>query len=130
MSTWKLQKLVYYAQAWSLVWDEELLFHEPIQAWANGPVVPALYAEHRGMFRVEQWQRGDPGSLDEEQRKTVDTVLKHYGAKSGQQLSELTHRELPWREARKGLDPDERGTHEIEPSALGEYYSSIYESQS
>ncbi len=32
----KLQKLVYYSQAWSLVWDEEPIFEEEIQAWANG----------------------------------------------------------------------------------------------
>ena len=43
MSAMKLQKLVYYCQAWSLVWDEEQLFKDEIQAWANGPVAPYLY---------------------------------------------------------------------------------------
>lgn len=38
----KLQKLVYYSQAWALVWDEKPLFTAPIQAWANGPVCPRL----------------------------------------------------------------------------------------
>ncbi len=33
LSTVKLQKLVYYAQAWSLVWDDEPLFNERIEAW-------------------------------------------------------------------------------------------------
>ena len=28
MSTMKLQKLCYYSQAWSLVWDDEELFPE------------------------------------------------------------------------------------------------------
>ena len=28
MTTMKLQKLVYYCQAWSLVWDEEPIFNE------------------------------------------------------------------------------------------------------
>lgn len=28
MTTMKLQKLVYYSQAWSLVWDEKPLFQE------------------------------------------------------------------------------------------------------
>ena len=37
MTTMKLQKLVYYSQAWSLVWDEKPLFEEAIEAWANGP---------------------------------------------------------------------------------------------
>jgi hypothetical protein len=32
----KLQKLVYYSQAWSLVWDEEPLFSERVEAWRMG----------------------------------------------------------------------------------------------
>ncbi len=39
MTTWKLQKLVYYSKAWHLVWEGEPLFPEHIEAWANGPVV-------------------------------------------------------------------------------------------
>jgi uncharacterized phage-associated protein len=38
MTTGKLQKLVYYSQAWSLVWDQRPLFNERIEAWANGPI--------------------------------------------------------------------------------------------
>ncbi|HCU23588.1 MAG TPA: hypothetical protein DF383_01115, partial [Deltaproteobacteria bacterium] len=51
----KLQKLVYYSQAWSLVWDEKPLFKEKIEAWTNGPVVPALYRLHRGKFEISSW---------------------------------------------------------------------------
>ena len=52
MTAMKLQKLVFtYSQAWSLVWDEQALFPERIEAWANGPVVPALYDQHRRRFR-------------------------------------------------------------------------------
>ena len=47
MSAMKLQKLVYYAQAWHLVWEDKELFPEEIQAWANGPVVPSLYTLHQ-----------------------------------------------------------------------------------
>ena len=46
----KLQKLVYYSQVWNLVWDEEPLFYEQIEAWANGPVIPVLYDVHRGYY--------------------------------------------------------------------------------
>ena len=57
MTAMKLQKLVYYCQAWHLVWDEEPLFPERIEAWANGPVVHALYDKHRGSFTVSSWKR-------------------------------------------------------------------------
>ena len=33
MTTMKLEKLCYYSQAWSLVWDERRLFPERFEAW-------------------------------------------------------------------------------------------------
>lgn len=126
MTAMKLQKLVYYSQAWSLVWDEEPLFPERIEAWANGPVVPALYSEHRGQFKVSSWPRGNPDQLTLEQRQTIDAVLNYYGDKSSQWLSDLTHREEPWLEARKGLGPGERGSQAISHASMAEYYGSLF----
>jgi uncharacterized phage-associated protein len=125
MTTMKLEKLIYYAQAWSLVWDESPLFTEPIQAWVNGPVCPDLYASHRGMFDVAAWKRGDPASLTEEQRDTVNAILEFYGNKTSQWLSDLTHAERPWLDAREGLAPGERGQNEITHASMAEYYGSL-----
>lgn len=124
MTTMKLQKLVYYAQVWSLVWDEEPLFAERIEAWTNGPVVPELYARHRGCFKVDTWP-GDPDALTGEQRETVDAVCDDYGKMSSQWLSDLTHIEAPWRDAREGLDDTARGNREITHATLAEYYGSL-----
>ncbi|MCF7979670.1 MAG: DUF4065 domain-containing protein [Chromatiaceae bacterium] len=126
ISAMKLQKLVYYAQAWSLVWDERPLFDEKIEAWANGPVVPALYQRHRGSFLLEPRSiGGDPAALDERARETIAAVLDFYGDKSPQWLSDLTHLELPWRAARDGIPDGERGSHEIKQDELAEYYGSL-----
>jgi uncharacterized phage-associated protein len=63
VTTWKLQKLVYYSQAWSLVWDDEPLFPEEIQAWANGPVCPALYCPSSGNLRlIRRFEKRGSGS--------------------------------------------------------------------
>jgi uncharacterized phage-associated protein len=121
----KLQKLVYYSQAWGLVWDEEPLFPERIEAWANGPVVRELYDAHRGQFRVSEDRYGDSDALNQEQIDTVNAILHFYGKMSSQQLSDLTHREDPWREARKGLEPGERGHREITHESMAEYYGSL-----
>jgi uncharacterized phage-associated protein len=128
LSTWKLQKLCYYAQAWSLVWDEERLFTEPIEAWANGPVVPFLYKQHRGRFHVLTMSQGDAAKLDEDQRDTVDAILEVYGDKPAAWLSALTHRESPWRDARlrAGLGMGERGSAQIRLSDMSEYYDGLY----
>lgn len=125
MSAMKLQKLVYYSQAWSLVWDEAPLFDDPIEAWAYGPVVPALYAHHKGRFEVSEWPEGDAGKLTPEQAETIDAVIAFYGSKSPQWLSDLTHMEDPWKLARAGLAPGERGSREISHSSMVAYYASI-----
>jgi uncharacterized phage-associated protein len=128
MTAMKLQKLVYYAQAWSLVWDERPLFMDRIEAWANGPVCPDLYASHRGAFAVSpEWGAsvGNPAALDAAARETVDAVLEYYGDKAPQWLSDLTHAEDPWRNAREGLADGERGHREITHAAMVEYYEGL-----
>lgn len=125
MSTWKLQKLAYYCQAWHLAWDEEPLFPEPIEAWANGPVVRALYTKHRGDFSVADWPHGDSGKLTPSERQTVKLVLSDYGDLTGRQLSVLTHNEDPWRNARAGLVATARSTRRITQEALHDYYGAL-----
>lgn len=126
MSAMKLQKLVYYSQAWSLVWDERPLFPEPIQAWSNGPVSPDLYAKHRGLFTVHPGSvGGDHKVLKEEEAETVQAVLRYYGGMSAQALSDLTHAEEPWNRARPGLPPGASSSAEITHEMLAEYYGSL-----
>jgi uncharacterized phage-associated protein len=115
----KLQKLVYYSQAWSLVWDERPMFSEAIEAWERGPVIRELYSEHKGMFVVAGIPKGDPEKLDDQARETVDAVLKHYKSFSAQQLSDLTHMEAPWVKTR------ETQAKEIAHDEIAEYYGTI-----
>ena len=123
----KLQKLVYYAQAWSLVWDEEILFPQKIEAWANGPVIPKLYECHRGEFKLSAIPGVSSKSikLTKTQKSSIDKVLDFYGGKTSQWLSDLTHQEDPWIEARKGLAPGERGNREITPASMALYYEGL-----
>ncbi|MCE3231595.1 MAG: hypothetical protein K0R52_1523 [Alphaproteobacteria bacterium] len=128
MTAMKLQKLVYYAQAWSLVWGEETpLFNENIEAWVNGPVVPELYKSHSGMFKVDAQTipKGNSSVLNNDQKDTINRILKYYGSKDSQWLSDLTHLEDPWKNARHGLLPNERGGQVISLQSMSEYYSSI-----
>ena len=129
MTAMKLQKLVYYSQAWSLVWDEKPLFSEPIEAWANGPVVKALFDVHRGQFELFSLPLGDPSSLTDEQKETIDSVLDYYGGKSSQWLSDLTHMEDPWKDARQGLQEAERSNRIIPISEIHSYYSGLSSSR-
>lgn len=126
ISTIKLQKLVYYCKAWSLVWDEDPLFPEQFEAWANGPVVPDLYQAHRGAFFCpERIAEADTSRLTARQKEDIDIVLKAYKDKSPQYLVALTHSEQPWKDAREGYEPGERCDVVISESAIAEYYSSL-----
>ena len=125
MTTWKLQKLIYYSQAWSLVWDDDVIFPEEIEAWANKPVVRELYESHRGEYRINKLPKGCPDNLTKTQRETVDVVLEYYGDKSPQWLSDLTHMEDPWNFARKNVPAGERGNEVIPKESLAEYYGSL-----
>lgn len=127
MTTWKLQKLIYYCQAWSLVWDDEPLFDDDIEAWANGPVVRVLYDIHAGDFRISKIMGGDPTRLNHVQRETIEAVLETYGGKSPQWLSNLAHSEAPWRNTRRlaGLGEGERGDAVIPLGEMAEFYGGI-----
>ena len=125
MTAMKLQKLVYYCQAWSLVWDERPMFNERIEAWANGPVIPDLYEGHRGCFNVTTWPKGDATALDQDAVETADAVIRDYANETAQWLSDLTHAEDPWKNARAHLREGERGSTEITIAAMHEYYSGL-----
>lgn len=127
MSAMKLQKLVYYSQVWSLAWDDEALFPDKTEAWANGPVVRPLYDKHRGQFQVsvQDISPHAKAALNPAQEETINTVLYSYGDKSAQWLSDQTHSEAPWLKARKGLSDADRGEHEITLESMAEYYGSL-----
>jgi uncharacterized phage-associated protein len=119
----KLHKLVYYCQAWSIVWTGNVMFHERIWACNSGPVVRELYEAHRGRFRVDAVAGGFATNLTGDERATVDRVLSFYGDKSAQWLSDLTHIEDPWKQAWRAGTVHQRRYAEITLDSIAQYYS-------
>lgn len=91
----KLQKLLYYCQAWHLTWTGEPLFDERIVAWDMGPVV----AQHWADEKYQPGARRTPRELGGDQSSIIDYVLERYGHLNGDQLEQMTHDEAPWRDA-------------------------------
>lgn len=125
MTTMKLQKLCYYSQAWHLVWETRPLFNDRIEAWANGPVAPNLYHRHSGMFTIATIAGGNSAELMAVEKESIDVVLEHYGSKQAFELSDLTHRESPWKDARGQAPTGGRSNAEITPAAMYEYYDGL-----
>lgn len=126
MSTMKLQKLCYYAQVWSLVWDDFPLFAEDFQAWANGPVCPELFHKTQGEYSVNAAdETGGEGDLSDNQRDTINRVLEYYGIHDAQWLSQLTHMEEPWILARKGAPSGAGCNNIITKESMALYYGGL-----
>lgn len=118
----ELQKLVYYAQAWSLAWDGVGLFNDRIEAWPKGPVAPALWRQHRNQQFVESVD-GDPASLTARDQATIDAVLAFYGRLGSSRLVGMTHEDKPWQDARGDLAADARSSQRIPEAAMRRFYS-------
>lgn len=127
-TTLKLQKLLYYCQGWHLAWDGEPLFRAHIEAWANGPVVPAIYRLHRNKFSVQaRWpEDGNPDNLTESQRESIDVVLDTYRDLNGEQLAFMTHRERPWLEARGELPIGEASKRRVSTDVMQDFFGAKY----
>ena len=121
----KLQKLLYYAQAWNLALHDEPVFDETIEAWVYGPVVPQVYRAFKS-FGAE------PLLIETEEPELPDAVVDHlkevmevFGGYSSYQLEIMTHRESPWLRARGDLAPDEPCTATILHDDMKEYYRKL-----
>lgn len=127
MTQKKLQKLCYYAQAWCYALKEKRLIKSDFQAWVHGPVSPALYDRFKqfgydtikiiGTYKC---------NIAKEDISLLEDVWETYGDKTGNALEALTHRELPWIEARRGYAENERCTVVISSETMKKYYKSIY----
>ena len=118
----KLQKLLYYCNAWSLADRHMPLFHDEIQAWKHGPVVASIYPLHRGKIDLTTWSYGRPEDLSTEDRELVDNVVDTYGGLSGWRLRNLTHQEKPWKEAWDKARQGEILRVPIDPEITGDFY--------
>ncbi|MGG7447809.1 Panacea domain-containing protein [Kosakonia oryzendophytica] len=131
MSNLKLQKLAYYADAWYLAFFDEKLVDEGFQAWIHGPVSRSLYnrfASTKSLYSDITSADCTPGfelsDVPAAAAAHIDSVLEVYGAFSGAQLEDMTHKEEPWIKAREGYRPSERCEEIIDRNITRDYYRS------
>lgn len=125
LTGYQLQKLLYYCQAWNLVINNKPLFLDEIRAFENGPAIPSVSMQHKGLFYVyPRFISGDSSRLSEMGTSLVDSVLSAYGGLSGEQLVALTHSEDPWRDCynlHTGIDSSAL----ITDASMQNYYSRL-----
>jgi len=122
VSNLKLQKLLYYSQAWHLALFKQALFDEDIEAWVHGPVVPTVFRKYRDCRWSpipDQGMNSTPPFIAH-----LEEVWRVYGNLRAFDLERLTHSEDPWKNARAGLPPDASSNKVITKPSMREYYSS------
>jgi uncharacterized phage-associated protein len=122
----KLQKLCYYAQAWYLAINGERFIEGSFEAWPHGPVHPDLW----NRFRDKNWQPimeeetiTQDYKFDEEDLGFLEIIWNIYGPYTAKGLEDMTHDELPWQEARRGLQPYEASNRVISDDTMKLYYA-------
>ena len=136
----KLQKLLYYLQAWNLVFFNTPVFPDEPEAWVNGPVYRKVYEQYRD-YQMYEYIRITPEEkehLDEnvadmvravgfvpEQQELFDEILSKYGKMASADLGLRTHNESPWKDAREGLGIFDYSDRVITHNSMEKYYSSL-----
>lgn len=118
----KVQKLVYYADAWYLANFDRPLVKEEFEAWAHGPVARAVFQKYR-----------DNGyeALPPERARTVpaevvsflEAIHKEYGKFGAKTLERMTHKEDPWKVTRGDLPPEAKCDRPITKLLTRNYYA-------
>jgi uncharacterized phage-associated protein len=123
----KLQKLLYYAQAWFLALHKSPIFDEDFQAWVHGPVVRTEYDR----FKSFRWNSivdasiGEKPCFSQDIEKHLNEIISEFGTESAVALELMTHREKPWLEARGSLAPDASSSNIITKKAMQDFYTSL-----
>ena len=102
MTNLRVNKFLYFAQAWSLVRLNKPLFEEEIQAWQLGPVVPSVYRAFQpcGYDRIKDVATDySLEAFSPEQIELLLDVARYYGQYSSTKLIDMTHEKGgPWDE--------------------------------
>lgn len=104
----KLHKLLYFSQRECFAIINEPLFEEHLEGWKYGPVsrdVRMAYTKD-GILNAE-------AEISDEAKYIVNNVIQEYGIFSSWKLSEVSHQEISWRNARIGLSPEQNGCVQI-----------------
>ena len=123
MTQKKLQKLCYYAQGWYVAITDRRLFNDQIQAWVHGPVSPKLYERYK-MFGFNKIPKKKSKATHDELKGIGKKIYRRYGKLDGDQLEELTHKEMPWISAREGLEAYESSTNAISIDDMKSFFKS------
>ena len=114
MDQMKMHKMMYLSQRESLMVSSSPLFNDEFEAWKYGPVLVSV----RNEYQTENMFSKNYGLLKDDEKKLVESVFDRYDKYGSWQLSTLSHAELSWLQARRGLSDGEAGNRKMSLSAM------------
>lgn len=135
ISNLKLQKILYFVQAYYLITDNKLCFKEDIVATSYGPVVFKAYNELKGFgalpipyfARYIEYDKNNLWTAEEKffddkvipkkDKEKINFILETFKDYSSTELNELVFNQEPWQKANLRVDKI------IKPIELKKYFS-------
>lgn len=127
VSPFKLQRLMYYAQALYVTLTDELSIfddHEDFIAYAHGPVLLSIYNKYKvwGYRWIIEVDLSDQHTITEGQTAILEHVWSMYGGLSAKQLEQLATTEEPWLLARGTLPEGYSSFEVVSVISMKRYY--------
>lgn len=127
-----LQKILYFIQEIYMTLYDIPLFKEDCYAWVHGPVYENVY----NLFKEFKYNPIDDNRfiilknrfevLSNEEKDIINLVLNSFGNYSGKVLEQITHKETPWVESRKGYSLLERSNILITKEQIKTYFKAVH----
>lgn len=124
----KLQKMLYYSCAlYYTLRNKKFLDTEiKFEAWVHGPVNSILYSTYKDSARMNELivceKSMDFSRLNIKEKEFLDNIVQTLGDYSGPVLENLSHREDPWINARKGYSEFQPSNVLISYNDMKNYY--------
>ena len=112
-SNLRVQKLLYFIQAYFIVALKKVCFNETILAWAYGPVVREVYDAIKNE-EIDLEEELFMHNISQEDKNIIENLVQNYKNKSTWELVEITHRQDPWVKAYPN--------NVITPKSMGDYF--------
>jgi uncharacterized phage-associated protein len=122
-----LQKLMFYAQAFRLARHGKPLFEDGFEAWRDGPVLPRVWRHYKeNSVPVILPKKGDvKAPIDSAIEGELHDTVRFFSRMTPFWLSDATHNEEPWIDARRGFDAHEPSAIPIPEDNIRVYYAGL-----
>jgi uncharacterized phage-associated protein len=119
LPAWKMHKIAFYCQAFSLVREGIPFFNEKIFSTQRGVVINELLPQHFNQLYVGGSTIGNLNHLSLKQVDTIDEVMKLFGNKTAEELDALILSESP----ENGVTRGSKESAEVDLDAMKKFYS-------